>query len=75
MFCWYWLSDLCAEEKIPFALGHALYMKAIHGSKSKNDDRLPNQSGANHLDRGGSVAQVGAAQNGIAAQVGVAQVG
>ncbi|WP_425614250.1 transposase [Anatilimnocola sp. NA78] len=37
MFAWYWLADLCAEEKIPFVLGHALYMKAIHGGKSKND--------------------------------------
>ena len=37
MFVWYWLSDLCAKEKIPFVLGHALYMKAIHGGKSKND--------------------------------------
>jgi transposase len=37
MFAWYWLADLCAAEKIPFVLGHALYMKAIHGGKSKND--------------------------------------
>jgi transposase len=37
MFSWYWLADLCAEESIPFVLGHALYMKAIHGGKSKND--------------------------------------
>ena len=37
MFCWYWLADLCATEKIPFVLGHALYMKAIHGGKTKND--------------------------------------
>ena len=37
VFCWYWLSDLCVEHKIPFVLGHALYMKAIHGSKTKND--------------------------------------
>jgi transposase len=37
MFAWYWLADLCAEEDIPFVLGHALYMKAIHGGKSKND--------------------------------------
>ena len=37
MFTWYWLADLCAEEKIPFVLGHALYMKAIHGGKAKND--------------------------------------
>lgn len=37
LFCWYWLADLCAEEKITFVLGHALYMKAVHGGKSKND--------------------------------------
>ena len=37
LFCWYWLADLCAQEKIPFVLGHALYMKAIHGGKSKDD--------------------------------------
>ncbi len=37
MFAWYWLADLCAEENIPFVLGHALYMKAIHGGKTKND--------------------------------------
>lgn len=37
MFTWYWLADLCAEEGIAFVLGHALYMKAIHGGKAKND--------------------------------------
>jgi len=37
MFAWYWLSDLCCDEGIPFVLGHALYMKAIHGGKAKND--------------------------------------
>jgi hypothetical protein len=37
MFTWYWLADLCAREKIHFVLGHALYMKAIHGGKAKND--------------------------------------
>ena len=37
MFAWYWLADLCAEQKIPFVLGHALYLKAIHGGKTKND--------------------------------------
>jgi transposase len=25
------------QEGIPFVLGHALYMKAIHGGKAKND--------------------------------------
>ena len=37
IFTWYWLADLCAEQDIPFILGHALYMKAIHGGKAKND--------------------------------------
>ncbi len=37
MFCWYWVADLCAEEELPFVLGHAFYMKAIHGGKVKND--------------------------------------
>jgi len=37
IFCWYWLADLCAQHKIDFVLGHALYMKAIHGVKTKND--------------------------------------
>ncbi len=37
IFTWYWLADLCAREKIGFVLGHALYMKAIHGGKAKND--------------------------------------
>ena len=37
IFTWYWLADLCAHEGHPFVLGHALYMKAIHGGKAKND--------------------------------------
>ena len=37
LFPWYWLADLCAREDIPFVLGHALSMKAIHGGKAKND--------------------------------------
>ena len=37
MFTWYWIADLCAAEGIPFVLAHALYMKAIHGGKAKND--------------------------------------
>jgi len=37
MFTWYWIADLCIENDIPFVLGHALYMKAIHGGKAKND--------------------------------------
>jgi transposase len=37
LFCWYWLADLCQAEHIAFVLGHALYMRAIHGGKTKND--------------------------------------
>lgn len=37
MHCWYWVADWCAEQNIDFILGHALYMKAIHGGKTKND--------------------------------------
>ena len=36
-FSWYWIADLCDRENIPFVLGHALYLKAIHGGKTKND--------------------------------------
>ena len=37
IFCWYWLADLCAQHDITFILAHALYLKAIHGAKTKND--------------------------------------
>jgi len=37
MHCWYWVSDFCEEMGIDFILGHALYMKVIHGGTSKND--------------------------------------
>jgi len=37
IFTWYWLADLCRSQGIEFVLGHALYMKAIHGGKAKND--------------------------------------
>ena len=37
IFTWYWLADLCAEKGIPFVLGHALSLQAIHGDKAKND--------------------------------------
>jgi transposase len=37
MFAWYWLADLCSKEGIEFILGHALFMKAVHGGKAKND--------------------------------------
>ncbi len=37
MHCWYWVSDFCQHLTVDFILGHALYMKAIHGGKAKND--------------------------------------
>lgn len=42
IFTWYWLADLCAREQIAFVLGHALYMKAIHGGQGqeRQDRRL-----------------------------------
>lgn len=36
-FNWYWLADACQERQYPFILGHALYLKAIHGGKTKSD--------------------------------------
>ena len=53
IFSWYWLADLCAEQGIEFVLGHALYMKAIHGGKAKND-RIDSQKIAVLL-RGGMI--------------------
>ena len=37
MHCWYWVADFCEEIRVDFILGHALYMRAIHGGKAKND--------------------------------------
>jgi transposase len=37
IFTWYWLADLWAQDRLPFVLGHALSLKAIHGGKAKND--------------------------------------
>lgn len=37
MFGWYWLADACQEAGLTFVLAHALYVRAIHGGKNKND--------------------------------------
>ena len=55
MFTWYWVADFCADQGITFVLGHALYMKAIHGGKAKND-RIDSSKIASLL-RGGMMAQ------------------
>ena len=36
-FNWYWFADACMDAGFEFILGHALYMRAIHSFKSKND--------------------------------------
>lgn len=53
-FNWYWLCDWCEGKQIPFVLGHALYLKAIHGGKKKND-RVDSEKLA-YLLRGGNFA-------------------
>ena len=53
LFCWYWLADLCVDQDLPFVLGHALYMKAISGGKTK-DDRIDSKKIAQLL-RGGNL--------------------
>lgn len=55
IFTWYWLADLCAQEGLPFVLGQALYMQAIHGGKAKND-KIDSQNIAVLL-RGGMLPQ------------------
>jgi transposase len=55
MFTWDWLADLCEDEGMPFVLGHALYMRAIHGGKAKND-RIDSHKIAALL-RGGLIPQ------------------
>lgn len=63
LFCWYWLADLCREQNIDFVLGHALYMKAIHGGKSKND-KIDSEKIA-HLLRGGNLPMAYAYPRGL----------
>jgi transposase len=53
LFCWYWLADLCHAEHIAFVLGHALYMRAIYGAKTK-DDKIDSEKIA-CLVRGGNL--------------------
>jgi transposase len=55
LFTWYWLADLWADEGVPFVLGHALSMKAIHGGKAKNDQIDSHKIAA--LLRGGMLPQ------------------
>ena len=53
LFCWYWLADLCLDQHSAFVLGHALYMRAISGAKTK-DDKIDSEKIARLL-RGGNL--------------------
>ena len=37
LLTWYGLADLGAQAGLPFVLGHALSLQAIHGGQTKND--------------------------------------
>jgi transposase len=51
IFSWYWVADLCNRIGAEFVLGHALYMKAIHSGKVKND-KIDSQKIVNLLRSG-----------------------
>jgi transposase len=53
LFAWYWVADCCQAEGLPFVLGQARYMKAIHGGKTKDDDLDAEKIG--RLLRGGNI--------------------
>ena len=55
IFPWDWLADLCTQEGMPFVLGHALDMQAIHGGKATNDKIDAHKIAA--LLRGGMLPQ------------------
>jgi hypothetical protein len=46
LFTWSWLADRCAEPGIPFVLGHARSMKALHGGKAKHATIAAHKSAA-----------------------------
>jgi transposase len=54
-FTWYGLADLWQKEGSACVLGHALYLKAMHGGKAKNDKIDAHKSAV--LVRGGMLAQ------------------
>jgi transposase len=52
---WYWLADRCADEGIPYLLGDAWGMKAVHGNKTKSDPH--DAATIARLLRGGNLPQ------------------
>ncbi len=57
-FNWYWLADLCTVQNVAFLLGHALYLKAIHGGKTKTDRIDSEKLGITDRFEGGSLQQM-----------------
>jgi transposase len=49
---WYWLADTCRDHTIPFVLGHAWAMHAVHGCKSQGDRK--DADAIARLPRGGN---------------------
>lgn len=37
VFTWHWLANVCARQHIPLVLGHALWMKFVHETRTEND--------------------------------------
>jgi hypothetical protein len=46
LFTWDWRAARCAPEGLPLVLGHALDMKALHGSHAKHDHLDAHKSAA-----------------------------
>jgi transposase len=55
VFPWSWLADLCAQEGLPFVLGHALSLQALPGGKATHDTSDAHQMAG--LLRGGLLPQ------------------
>jgi hypothetical protein len=55
LFTWAWLAALGADQGLPFVLGHALSMQALHGGQAKHDQRDSHKIAA--LRRGGLLPQ------------------
>src|SRR5262249_52089673 len=55
LFTWSWRANLSSQEGMPFVLGHALYMKAIHGGKAKHEKNEAHKIAV--LLRGGMLPQ------------------
>jgi hypothetical protein len=55
LFPWDWLADLCARAALPFILGHALSLTAMHGGTATNEKSDAQQIAV--LLRGGMLPQ------------------